>query len=333
MHALATLDNMPLGLKIKNRANHIIFDSAWIAGVDYDEEEFEDEEYDEEEESDDNADDDEYDEMDENELADIIQEPNEFQIPHETEPEQEIVFEEADDADEALFEDYDDEDFEHENEEDVPLEADDEDGEEEEHEEGNQGLRRTGRVRVPPRRYQHLQTSEKRTEEYSSESAHIIALTIAHYNTALAGMNDVQACSFLQTYSLKQGIRKFGEKGVAAANKELRQLHDRVVFEPISVDEMTTLERKRAMESLIFLNEKRDDTIKARMCANGSTQRAYISREEASSPTAASEAIITTGLIDAKQERAIKRTHLTITGYFRPRQPPPPDTIIEPAIT
>jgi hypothetical protein len=68
---------------------------------------------------------------------------------------------------------------------------------------------------------------------------------------------------------------------------------------------MTRLERKRAMESLIFLTEKRDETVKARVCANGSTQRAYISREEASSPTAASEAIITTGVIDAKQKRDV----------------------------
>ena len=187
------------------------------------------------------------------------------------------------------------------NEQDISLEADDEDGEEE----VNQGLRRTARVRVPTPRYQHLQASRGQTEEYSSESAQIIAMTMQHYNTALAGMNDVQACSFLQTYSLKQGIKKFGEKGVAAVNKELRQLHDRVVFEPISIEEMTTLEKKRAMESLIFLNEKRDETIKARMCANGSTQRAYISREEATSPTAASEAIITTGVIDAKQERDV----------------------------
>jgi hypothetical protein len=59
------------------------------------------------------------------------------------------------------------------------------------------------------------------------------------------------------------------------------------------------------MESLIFLTEKRDETIKARVCANSSTQRAYIAREEASSPTAASEAILITGVIDAKQNRDV----------------------------
>ena len=59
------------------------------------------------------------------------------------------------------------------------------------------------------------------------------------------------------------------------------------------------------MESLIFLNEKRDKTVKARMCANGSSQRAYIAQEDVSSPTATLEAIITTGVIDAKQRRDV----------------------------
>jgi hypothetical protein len=112
-----------------------------------------------------------------------------------------------------------------------------------------------------------------------------------HYNAALAGMNDIQALSFVQTYSLKQGIKKFGKQGIEAVHKEMKQIHDRVVFELISIEEMTQIERKRAMESLIFLTEKRDKTIKARACANGSTQRAYIPREEASSPTTLNELI------------------------------------------
>jgi hypothetical protein len=104
------------------------------------------------------------------------------------------------------------------------------------------------------------------------ESGHVIAVTMSHCTTALAGMKDLQACSFLQTCILKQGVKKFGDKGVTAVNKEMKQLNDRVVFEPISVNEMTALERKRAMESLVFLKEKRDESIKARFLANGSTQ-------------------------------------------------------------
>eukprot|EP00957_Ditylum_brightwellii_P059845 4543513-Ditylum_brightwellii.AAC.1 len=59
------------------------------------------------------------------------------------------------------------------------------------------------------------------------------------------------------------------------------------------------------MESLIFLTEKRDKTLKARSCANGSKQRSYIARDEAASPTAATEAILITGVIEAKQNRNI----------------------------
>ena len=45
VHVLVTLDNMPQGLKITNKSNNVIFGSAWIAGVDYDEENFDDSEY------------------------------------------------------------------------------------------------------------------------------------------------------------------------------------------------------------------------------------------------------------------------------------------------
>ena len=37
VHALATLEDMPQGLKMINKADNVIFDSAFIAGVDYDE--------------------------------------------------------------------------------------------------------------------------------------------------------------------------------------------------------------------------------------------------------------------------------------------------------
>jgi hypothetical protein len=117
---------------------------------------------------------------------------------------------------------------------------------------------------------------------------------MTHYNYTMAGMNDIETFSFLQTYSLNQGLKRFGERGRKMAHKEVRQLHDRVVFEPIHIEDMTTLERKRGIESLIFLAEKRDETIKARMCANGSTQRTYIAREETTSPTTATDAILIT---------------------------------------
>ena len=83
--ALAEMDRMPKGLKTHNRANQLIFDSAWIAGVDYDEEAFEDNDFNKnfEDEDDGFSDDvseydDEYDELDPNELEDIINEREEI---------------------------------------------------------------------------------------------------------------------------------------------------------------------------------------------------------------------------------------------------------------
>ena len=59
------------------------------------------------------------------------------------------------------------------------------------------------------------------------------------------------------------------------------------------------------MESLIFLTKKRDRRVKARTCANGSTQRYYILKEDASSPTVVTESIIITGVIEAKHKRDV----------------------------
>ena len=43
------------------------------------------------------------------------------------------------------------------------------------------------------------------------------------------------------------------------------------------------------------------------MCVNGSTQQVYILREKEASPTAASEAIIATGVIDSTHRRDLMR--------------------------
>ena len=55
---IAEMDCMPKGLKITNRTSEVLYDSTWIAGVDYDEDSDEDSDY--EEELDDSDDDDDY---------------------------------------------------------------------------------------------------------------------------------------------------------------------------------------------------------------------------------------------------------------------------------
>jgi hypothetical protein len=110
---------------------------------------------------------------------------------------------------------------------------------------------------------------------------------------------------FVVTYSLKKGIQKWGERGRQSALKEMKQLHDRECFEPIHKHQLSQSERHRALESLLFLVEKRDGTIKSRHCANGSTQRDYMSREDVSSPTVSTEATLLTAVIEAQEGRDV----------------------------
>jgi hypothetical protein len=77
------------------------------------------------------------------------------------------------------------------------------------------------------------------------------------------------------------------------------------------------------MRSLVFLTEKRDGTIKARSCADGSKQRSWMEREETSSPTAQVESILLTAIIDAKEGRDVMT--VDIPNAFVQTNVPPTD--------
>jgi hypothetical protein len=116
----------------------------------------------------------------------------------------------------------------------------------------------TGRICKPAPKYAdehanyHITNQPHETVEYSSKSAKHIANVIHSINAAKVDKSH-KHYAFLQTHNLKQGLKKFGEKGHTAASKDMKQLHDRAVFAPTLVSELTRLEKKWAMNSLIFL--------------------------------------------------------------------------------
>jgi hypothetical protein len=299
VHRLAQQDGQPEGLKITNKTGRLLYDQAWIAGVDYNEEdEFGDSDSDYQTDSGDSSgsdddNNDHYDEMDPNEIAELA-EPHEYE--HQSENEEA-------------------------NPSDVKTEADEEDDEDVQSQESIEQAQtaigqlapvvttRAGRVSRAPQRLSlhqsHLQAASNQEVEYSFENAKIIALVMTEMNHGVSVKQVKKGHQFVQTYSLTKGLKKFGNAGHNAAFNEIKQLHDRIVFEPIHLSDLTDQERKRAMESLIFLVEKRDGRVKGRACANGSTQRDYMDREDAASPTAATESILITALIDAKQKRDV----------------------------
>ena len=65
---------------------------------------------------------------------------------------------------------------------------------------------------------------------------------------------------------------------------------------------------------LIFLKEKRNRTVKAQSCANGSVLWDHIAKEEAASPTVALESVFVTAAIDARENREV--VTINIPGAF-----------------
>jgi hypothetical protein len=61
----------------------------------------------------------------------------------------------------------------------------------------------------------------------------------------------------MNQYSLNRGLRKFREKGEKAVEKELGQLHMKETFSPVQVKYLSPVQKKGALESLMFLKEKR----------------------------------------------------------------------------
>ena len=75
--------------------------------------------------------------------------------------------------------------------------------------------------------------------------------------------------SFAGTYSLNTGIKKLGEGGYKVVFDKVNQLHQQGCFHLIDVNQLTPAEREKALESLIFLTQKRDGLVKGQTCVDG----------------------------------------------------------------
>ncbi len=91
-------------------------------------------------------------------------------------------------------------------------------------------------------------------------------------------------------------------------------MHNMVVYTPVHAHELSREQKHQALESLIFLTKKRCGRIKARACANGSKQRSYIAKENAISPTVATDSVFITSAIEAHERRRVMT--MDIPGAF-----------------
>merc|ERR1712086_191879 len=108
-----------------------------------------------------------------------------------------------------------------------------------------------------------------------------------------------------QVYSLKKGLREFGQDGKNAVQSELQQHHDMETYFPIDPKELTRQQKQEASESLMNLVKKRDGRIKARCAADGSKQRrieGYV-KSDTTSPTVHNKSVFITAAIDTHYDR------------------------------
>ena len=154
------------------------------------------------------------------------------------------------------------------------------------------------------RSYNHLYDPETfRTEESQNNEPEEVVL-----------VTDGDAPEDTPQMSMKRGLRVFGEEGYTAVRKEMQQLHDRKVMQPIKRKDLTPAQKREALGYLMFLKKKQNGTVKGRGCADGRKQRAYITKEESTSPTISTEAVFLTADVDAWEGQKV--AVLDVPGAF-----------------
>ena len=170
-----------------------------------------------------------------------------------------------------------------------------------------QGVRRSTRVRTKPNAYNPSMTGTKYSYAVTQLESQGVLFPDAHmFVQEDFYQADPDVVAYVMTQlSLKAGLKAWGDKAHAAAESEMKQLHFRNTFKPMHWSELTEIQRKTVLESHMFLKEKRDLKIKGRTVAGGNKQRDYISKEDASSPTVATESVLLSCIIDAEEDRDV----------------------------
>ena len=104
-------------------------------------------------------------------------------------------------------------------------------------------------------------------------------------------MMAIKAC-FAQL-GTKVAAQEFGQDAVSAILKEVRkQIEGKKIFKARAIRELTEIEQKRALRPITLLPKKRDGRIRGRTVADRRQQRDYIPRDDITSPTISTDAVM-----------------------------------------
>ena len=158
-----------------------------------------------------------------------------------------------------------------------------------------------------PLPYQHMTNFEKQLFHRCIAGVHVPS-EIGYEH------NEVLRHTVLTQYTLKKKLQVFGPPGVEAVYKELQQLHQRKVGEPRDAATLSIMQKKNASGYLMFLKQKQTGQIKGRGCADRRKQRLNTPKDAASSPMVATESVLLSCVIDAKEQRDVAT--VDIPGAF-----------------
>jgi hypothetical protein len=105
------------------------------------------------------------------------------------------------------------------------------------------------------------------------------------------------------------------QQGIDLVNKELTQLHSQEVLMPVDAASLTKEERFHTLCAINLIREKRTGLLKGRTCADGSSQRSLYPKEDTSSPTLSSDALMLSLLVDAQERRDVA-TAYAVEAYL-----------------
>ncbi len=104
--------------------------------------------------------------------------------------------------------------------------------------------------------------------------------------------NQSVALSFMQHFSVKAALREWGDDAKTAGEKEVNQLHWQETFVPRQMLELTAEQQTKILQSHMLIGQKRTGETKARMVAGGNMQQGHVTKEEPSSSTVSTEAVL-----------------------------------------
>jgi hypothetical protein len=109
----------------------------------------------------------------------------------------------------------------------------------------------------------------------------------------------------------KAGIKKHWQATINALYQKFLQLHNQDVFDGKHAGELTKSQKRAALRAISVIKEKRYGKIKGRTVANGRPQKSLYTKDETSSPTVSTDALMMSVMIDACEDRDVAIADVT----------------------